>query len=721
MSSRQRTESAPAKIRSTKRNSTLSSALAGPRLKSSATGLSEPPKDPAAWSSLPAAAAAPPPGTPPPAAGAPPPSQTLWTRSATLEFGRGPGNGRKDVFEVAVPRTPRRSSGEGQQAVVASAAPPTSAAADASDRPALRRANTTTSNAAPAPAAFNRQALLRSATIGSMAAGPGSAVQRAKSSGALSARGSRDAATDRFDNRGTLSGESLPSGRVGQIRQQSLEPRRAGAAQDATAVPPGWSDQLGQTLPRSPNADRLSGKADKENRIGNSAFNDTAGVDKTKWRKWQKLVDNKALGGHYDFISPELPASHEVPDATQKDLDSLYADVLTKRRPEEAPHPRLGERLPAATSAFTDRALRLREGRGTRNALLHNDPVPTEYGAEHGTRCSCPVCRPCTQHAAGQPSHQVHYNKTNRANKDFPPPPVFWDESALSNHALHSARMNATIKYEPPTNETESEFRKFLGCKVKASASSPDLHGRPEHTHRTGPLDAKRVSAGTFDHERSSILPDRRHLGRQAWQAGTSDEAPRSGMSLILQPLPNDPPPPSRISCTSKAQGVYKEGFSADSERIAIHQNQEMMRFADPRTPRGRSQPAYRSSDFAGRPTGCPQQHMHEVTDLLTGRGVRFSETLPLGKPATARDHRSHRNGAGNQSNGMSFLMNHDRMQDSFESEKDWRMKTERSFAELCERTEEVVLTQRGCAEPFKGINGNKTSDLMRSHLVWEH
>mmetsp|Transcript_105719 Transcript_105719/g.284252 ORF Transcript_105719/g.284252 Transcript_105719/m.284252 type:complete len:299 (+) Transcript_105719:116-1012(+) len=284
--------------------------------------------------------------------------------------------------------------------------------------------------------------------------------------------------------------------------------------------------------------------------------------------------------------------------------------------------------------------------------------------------------------------------------------------------ALNSARMGQTLTHdERPALKEEDLFTKFLGRKAKAPDSGP-MKSSGMLKHRTC-IDDGRPIAGTYDQEQYAVMPDNRSRARQAWQSGATDELVRSAVALILTPRAEDPPAPTKIAVCRKGEGGFKV---AGTERVAMNTNQENFRFADARTPRGRSQPTpRRTGEYAGQPTGAPMQHMHEGGNPLTGRGKEQSDSLPLGKRSTSREHRTFRANASNESSGMSFLMNQEVVNESFEHEKTWRMQTEKSFADLCGHTAEMVMTSRSVADTFQASNGHKSCDSLKGQLVWEH
>jgi len=464
--------------------------------------------------------------------------------------------------------------------------------------------------------------------------------------------------------------------------------------------------------------------------VGKSVFSDRAGVDGNKWRNWQRLIDNKTLGGHYSPVIRQLTADLTVDDPDQRDHDDLHACKLTKPRPEDTPHPRLNQTMPPQLTAFSDRAGRMREGRATRAMLMRTEPFATEWsGCKSG--CTCPVCHPETRHPAGQPSHEVQIRKNPRCFRDHNnnrPPPLFWEtEVGGIEHSMNSSHILAAMDHDqgpvqkPRDPQIEKDFAKCLGKKIAHDQANRLPSGMMPHR---GHQDDSVPLAGTYDQDRYAFMPDTRNRGRQGWQGLAGDEPSRSGVHYILSPRPDDPPAPSKIAGIVRGEGMFKTGYSIDSMKQSIHRNQEMFRFADPYTPRGRSQPPPSTRDakeYAGQPTGAPLHHMHMTGNPLTheGKDNRLT-TLSPNRATTAREFKTFRSNPGNESTAMSFLINHEAVNDSFAYEKAWRMENDDSFNKLCEHTTQEIVSARSRAQTNRGTNGHNTSDLLKSQLVWE-
>lgn len=460
--------------------------------------------------------------------------------------------------------------------------------------------------------------------------------------------------------------------------------------------------------------------SENSNRVGKSVFSDHKGVDGTKWQHWQRLVDNKSIGGHFAPVSRELTSALAVPDPGQMDHDARHADQLYKKRPEEPAHPRADDPNPWQLTAFADRAVRLREGRLMRANMMHNDPVESDWGVCKGP-CKCQVCNPAKMHAAGVPCHEVCYNKEPPVRRDWPAPVPVWDAEKVQHHSLNSTRVAEVMTHREEVSAPHEEFFKnSLGRKVRAS-SGASAAGVPSGmlSHRS-PFADLSPSAGTYNQERYAIHPESRNLGRQSWQAKAGDEPSRSGVALVLTPHHDDPPPPTKVSSNSKAEGTFKHGYSADAERLAKDRNQEMFRFSDAKSPRGKSlpPPTWDACGYAGQASGAPTHHTHASTgNPLTHFGTNTAD-LPLTPRRATSAQRSYRTNVGNDSSGLKFLMDHERMEASARQEKTWRMRHDDEFNRLCGHTSQEITSARERAHTTKGTNIASTN--VKNQLVWE-
>mmetsp|Transcript_79261 Transcript_79261/g.205958 ORF Transcript_79261/g.205958 Transcript_79261/m.205958 type:complete len:633 (+) Transcript_79261:55-1953(+) len=439
-------------------------------------------------------------------------------------------------------------------------------------------------------------------------------------------------------------------------------------------------------------------------------------MEVTKWNRWTQNVDKKTLGAHYHYIVGDLPAAVAEPDINQMEHDTWMSDSLHKKRPEEPAHPRGRDPKPAMTTAFSDRALRMREGKGALTALMANDPAPTEW-ADHGA-CSCLVCQPSMARPAGQPSHHVHYNKVPRCNKDHAPSSPHWEPDL--SHTFNSNKIGAAVvhpeKADVPVQE-EKDFSKNLGRKVKAS--NPTSPGAGAILpHRSFSEDPRPV-AGGYDQERNNVFPLTRAKSRQRWQ-GSQGEAPnRSGVALILTPRVDDPPAPSRICSLRKAEGEFKHEFSSESHSFADRNNQETFRFADSTKPRGRSlPPASCDPDMAGVASGLTGSHLFNCGNPVTMEGKNQS----LGTLSNMRNlspKTTFRRNPSNDSSRMNSVIDHELVDQAHADLFAYRMQMDEPFAALCAHTRESIGAAQQNASAIKTQRGHARSSNIRDNLCW--
>mmetsp|Transcript_137754 Transcript_137754/g.343828 ORF Transcript_137754/g.343828 Transcript_137754/m.343828 type:complete len:706 (+) Transcript_137754:80-2197(+) len=414
-------------------------------------------------------------------------------------------------------------------------------------------------------------------------------------------------------------------------------------------------------------------------------------MEAEKWRRWKHMVDSKTIGSHYQYVVGVLPSQVAEENPEQKDHDLLLADGLHKRRPEEATHPRSGEPKPASSTAFTDRAARLREGRGAKATLMPNDPMPTEWH-DHGD-CTCPVCRPSQVHAAGQVSHDVHYNRVPRCAKASHPTKPHW-EPGLS-HTFNSKTMASAVIHvdeaQPVPADAEKAFTRNLGCRVKSP--TPHSPGAGQALMHRSWSEDNLNAAGLYNQEfMGAYMPEARCRRRQVWQGSKGDSPQRSGAALVLEPRPNDPPAPARICASRKAEGEFSVGHSEESERFAMHFNQDNFRFANLRSPRGRSMPPPKfTPDYAGLSSGGPCDQVRGCSNPVTMEGKDHdARGCSLSTMRSQSPKASFRVNPGSDSSSMALLINHDAVDREFAREAAARRHFDRPFADLCQHTADL-------------------------------
>mmetsp|Transcript_74427 Transcript_74427/g.162812 ORF Transcript_74427/g.162812 Transcript_74427/m.162812 type:complete len:882 (-) Transcript_74427:79-2724(-) len=500
-----------------------------------------------------------------------------------------------------------------------------------------------------------------------------------------------------------------------------------GWAQEDTRKPMGATQSATRSSGELPDPSEQTRKSEADPNSPILQMTDDELMERTKWERWMRKMDVQKYGAHYGPSRPELPSALAFEEPDKQDLDHILADMLHKHRPEEPVHPGVYEPKPAMTTAFTDRSLRLREGRHMRTTLLHNDPVPTEWGSQANRSCPCPTCGPEAYVSAGQPSHLLQNNLVYRCQKDVPPtaeshPTAPHWKNGFSN-TFDSTLLGKSLPHNDETRaevpaDAEEDLMKWLGRKIKAPEPQTPGAGRAM-MHRSKSCDAMVISAGQYDQERYGFFPDSRRRGRQVFQGMYGDEPARCAMDFVLSPRGGDPPAPTKIAAVVRNPGTFKAGFSADCARISEHYNQEHFRFADPLRVRGKSQPPLvRDPDLCGAPTGIVGNHMHQMDNPILSTGKGTTE-YSLGALGNLNPKPSFRQASGNFSPMVTSVIDQASVARSFEAEKAWRMEAEPAFASLCAIT--AAVHQKNCeqATSTRKNFGQNTTDELKRNLEW--
>eukprot|EP00429_Kryptoperidinium_foliaceum_P009222 CAMPEP_0176025746 /NCGR_PEP_ID=MMETSP0120_2-20121206/12600_1 /TAXON_ID=160619 /ORGANISM="Kryptoperidinium foliaceum, Strain CCMP 1326" /LENGTH=661 /DNA_ID=CAMNT_0017358933 /DNA_START=70 /DNA_END=2055 /DNA_ORIENTATION=- len=439
-------------------------------------------------------------------------------------------------------------------------------------------------------------------------------------------------------------------------------------------------------------------------------------LEPTKWKRWSNKVDRLALSAHYEYIVGDLHSAFKVEDAEKAEHDDRMAAMLHKRHPDDPAHPLENEPVPVATCAFPDRAGRLREGRGAKSAMMPREEPPAE--PEVHAACDCAVCSPFKQKAAGQPSHLVHSNRALRCSKDTHPD-MSLGESQRSQLLFGSSLSKSLPHFEGNPNlpqDEEEAFHKAMGRKVKhATATSPGAG--TSLMHRSFSVDNIRA-AGGFNQALGGEICEHRSLRRQDWQGTRTSSPVRTGVALALSMREGDPPPPTRIVSVTKAPGVFRNMFSAESEKSTTYFNQDNFRFSDSAHVRGRSQPPpVLDREFAGSPTlECGTHSAWRRRDPLTANDGELKSPA-LGGSMSARAAPSFRKNLGNRSGLTSSMLNHELCDKYFAMETEYRMQTEPHFATLCAMSQDTKEWGKTMAHSFKTRNGR--SGNIKEQLMW--
>eukprot|EP00443_Scrippsiella_acuminata_P037553 CAMPEP_0115267754 /NCGR_PEP_ID=MMETSP0270-20121206/52159_1 /TAXON_ID=71861 /ORGANISM="Scrippsiella trochoidea, Strain CCMP3099" /LENGTH=638 /DNA_ID=CAMNT_0002683917 /DNA_START=27 /DNA_END=1943 /DNA_ORIENTATION=+ len=431
---------------------------------------------------------------------------------------------------------------------------------------------------------------------------------------------------------------------------------------------------------------------------GKSTYFDTGRrMDSFKWNKWSRMVDKHTVGAHYEYVVGDLAAQHSVPDLEQMDHDALLADGIHRRRPSEMPHPRASSPRNPMRTAFTDRSGRMREGRGAKTSLMPQEAVSTEW-AQHGD-CSCDVCKPFEMKPAGNASHQVHYNKVPRCNKDSPPTQPHWENEHA--HTFNSEKVCTTMEHitvnsPSPPADAEKAFSMNMGRKVKSPR--PQSPGGGRMLEYISMNEDRTLPAGMYNQDSPVEIMLQTSKGRQPWQGRNGQSPSRSGVAMVLTPEGSDPPPPERILATRRGDGEFKMGTSKQAEGITNYFNQDLFRYAESGMRRGRSLSPPRFHNAAG-----------------TGTGQWGRSPSPSNRSSPRAEYRGI---LCNNSRTMASVMNHDEGEQYFARESDFRKQCDPTFVELCNLTLDSHGETTAFADAFKNARGHGSCSAVE-HMAW--
>lgn len=451
-------------------------------------------------------------------------------------------------------------------------------------------------------------------------------------------------------------------------------------------------------------------------------------MEPTRWKKWTALVDRQTLGAHYDYIVGDLSAVFTEPNVEQQRYDEVLTAGLHNTHPEDCARRHPAEEGLAAASAFTDRALRLREGKGARAALFV-DPQPAPAASHDQGSCTCSVCCPQSSMPAGQPSHLVHYNRVPRCGRDSHdavPTRTVGGKTSSDQVAKSMTLPDSLGDTDAPLGEEhERTFHRGMGRKVRTDLMTTPGGGRVM-PHRSLSVDCVRT-AGDHNQELTSEISCQRGLRRQAWQdhVGVGPGTPRHGVALVLgMRRDGDPPAPTSICSSHRAPGVFRHGASAESETFARYYNEPLLRFADPASVRGRSGPCTTSSatGCAGVPSGDSGSHMWSRSSPVAMDDCKDTTCRSaLSTTSGSRTFRSFRSNPGNTSRLVSHMLNHEECSEHFAMHAEYRKQTEPEFAALCAATQDHKRGLTVLVDAIKQRNAPSVhdSELKRS-LMWQ-
>jgi len=410
----------------------------------------------------------------------------------------------------------------------------------------------------------------------------------------------------------------------------------------------------------------------------------------------------------------------------RNESDQAYADMLTEPNIEgvgveakRASTPRPLDQ-PMRT-AFTDRSIRMREGRGGRAALIHDDPFEKHMDVDYKS-CSCPACRPFEMKPAGQPSHEVQVNKYPKALQD--------SIAMTPRRRLKSARSDdgepAAGKYERKSflQEDEAgilEWRHRRGPSMPSSLAKKSGEGaRRSHSADPTPAAGEHRKRGFMlqDEEGQWVGKTRKGPLQPPSLIETAEE-----MRMTMAPSQADPPPSARITSAKKAEGLSKHGVTKHAEMLSTHWDRPLFRYEmwALEEQQGRDVKPLRRAGSAppgGRFSGEKENGVPHAGVPVPGHGARNPVTME-GEEVPLSRSRIHQN-RSNTSHLFRMASNHEEGAKENEWARSIRLATDTSFADICKVTVDVKTSD---TEAFQKIKDERLSGLSRgmaASLAWE-
>uniref|UniRef100_A0A7S0FME2 Uncharacterized protein n=1 Tax=Pyrodinium bahamense TaxID=73915 RepID=A0A7S0FME2_9DINO len=430
--------------------------------------------------------------------------------------------------------------------------------------------------------------------------------------------------------------------------------------------------------------------------------------DRLDPKKWgSTLQRNKKRpgmnGAHYEYIVEQLRRRRQdSEDAEREELDfELLSLVHERGGASPAASPRRARSLisprPMA-AAFTDRALRKREGLGSRAAFGSDDSV-SSGGATSHIECNCAACKPFQVKPAGQPSHAVHSNLMLMAHLGTDaalPPPT--PRSPTSG--IYGLRTPGS-----PTYDSSHLNRIFKDTLQSLSDSSCCVDELDEHSFRCQMGNKTKQGQGLI----RSRSADTRSAGRYRRKIGLDLEASpyqrfhgegvgesplvRSEVAMILSPRGYDPPRPTKITSCKRADGEHKYKLSRHAERGFVHWNQPLYRYevASVQEMAGLSPARCRSPPNLGLGALLAAGERAPISGWWC-EGAVSDSFLPLDPGGSTAGHRSPRPQRGGcevpRPCEAALVTNHELVAEGEVHERAERLATDMRFADLCAVTE---------------------------------
>jgi len=334
-------------------------------------------------------------------------------------------------------------------------------------------------------------------------------------------------------------------------------------------------------------------------------------------------------------------------------------------------------------AAFTDRSVRMREGRAAQSVLGSDEAWLLDEPPEYNGNCNA-AGRPAGQLSSNMPTNVLrapHLGLQDLPQTPHPGRDPGWDTSRMNNLLRHgsSTARDGAVQLADEGHE-EATFRHALGVKAK---KAPEVSRRRSWSEE--PRRASALPAGRHGRKVEIDLEAAPHQTQRRVFHG--DGAQRSEAAMTLSPDTNDPAPNTRITDCRKGVGNCKNKISPSGEQFHVRGNQPNFRF-----------------ELQAR-----QQELQRSEVVLPERNPITSEGCEDWTSTWRRVDRKPR-----LHDTTEAFMNHTQVADEMSKERAQRLQQEARFAALCAATTEAGRVRSGASEK------THLSSSMGSSLAWE-
>eukprot|EP00408_Alexandrium_pacificum_P000037 CAMPEP_0171155774 /NCGR_PEP_ID=MMETSP0790-20130122/1086_1 /TAXON_ID=2925 /ORGANISM="Alexandrium catenella, Strain OF101" /LENGTH=701 /DNA_ID=CAMNT_0011620029 /DNA_START=113 /DNA_END=2218 /DNA_ORIENTATION=+ len=453
-----------------------------------------------------------------------------------------------------------------------------------------------------------------------------------------------------------------------------------------------------------------------------SQFGTSERLDPKRWNTPGAVVPEKtkrrslpAPGGsaHYEYVVQQLRRKRDEAAGDDREELDRQLSVLLHERP--AGSPRVTSPRPMV-AAFTDRALRKREGMGSRGAFSSAETASQHSGGPAPGDCSCSVCKPQLASPAGNPSHSVAVNVPHFAHSSGGEVPPSSPQASRQKNAIQGKRAPGSPNYNSARiSRTLTEAQLSLGDSPKEHVDENSLELQMGTKAKSRSHSADPTTAGRHRQRIGIDLESTGHHRRIRTEGCVSPSA-RIQAAMVLSPCDTDPPAPTKITQCKKADGENKHKFSPHAEKISVHWNPELYRYECATTRelegglgRCASQP---SSNFVSFPPSSGKRSPRGEASEGSGSAGDYTPAAWMGGGIRC-DRSPDRCKAAE-------VTNHTRMAEEAARARAQRLASDTRFSELCAYTRDSA---RGSAKDLQAVKEKLTvrqAQKMASALVWD-